>query len=400
MPHFFWCASALMWQPVAPMRRGNGAIVVVVVDIPVTRAWSIKLMANRCQSVSIRVSDARWQTTCTLPSAQKAANIDNRKKASCVMRHRSRTLNHRTRTEQTLSRMNGVSIHGHSALDNAFHDAESNSESRGDADAALPNDTFTRLPPSSTPTPSPAAELITLRMLDKLTSMPGKILALGDGAAGKTCFLIRATGEAFPQEYVPTVLDNYSAFMRCEKYNVVMTIGLWDTFARSDSERLRPLSYPDTDVMVLCFDVTSRVQFDNCFVKYLPEVKHHIPSATIVLLGLKSDLRSNTEVAKKLADIQQTMVSREEAEAAAAKFKMPYYEASALEDGAGVTATLQSFSSLVVERRFPALCAFEEEKPTSGGLFGLIKRLFSSTSKQEQQQQQQQDETAIAKTTI
>jgi small GTP-binding protein len=293
------------------------------------------------------------------------------------------------KTNNNNSRMTDVQ----GAFDAAFHDAESDNESGDDAvvsvtpNAPLPNAQFTHLPTSSTPTPSPAAEMITSRMQAKLIGMPGKVLLLGDGAAGKTCFLIRGTAGTFPQDYIPTVFDNYSAFMRCEKYDVLLSVGLWDTFGRSDYDRLRPLSYPGTDVMVLCFDVTSRVQFDNCFVKYLPEVKHHIPSATIVLLGLKSDLRSNTEVAKKLADIQQTMVSREEAEAAAAKFKMPYYEASALEDGAGVTATLQSFSSLVVERRFPALCAFEEEKPTSGGLFGLIKRLFSSTSKQERNNQ-------------
>jgi small GTP-binding protein len=275
--------------------------------------------------------------------------------------------------------MTDLSLHG--AFDAAFYDAESESDSEDVVVSTTPQPigSLTVLPPSSTPSPR-AADLITDKMHDKLKNMTGKILMLGDGNAGKTCFLIRGTGGDFPVEYTPTVFDNYSAFMRSEKYNVVLDIGLWDTFGRSDYDRLRPLSYFNTDVMVLCFDVTSRVQFDNCFVKYLPEVKHFIPSATIVLLGLKSDLRTNEAVAKKLASLQQTMVTREEAEAAAAKFKMPYYEASALEDVAGVKAALQSFTSLVVERKFPVLC----QKPKSGGLFGFVKRLFSFSAKQEQ----------------
>jgi small GTP-binding protein len=252
------------------------------------------------------------------------------------------------------------------AHDADFDDAYSDSEGAESTSRA-----------ESTSTTASAAS-ISPSLRKKISRMRGKILFNGDGSAGKTCFLIRATSGQFPTDYVPTVLADYSANIRCNKYDVILNILLWDTFGRSDYDRLRPLSYPGTDLMVLCFDVTSRVQFDNVFSKYIPEVTHHVPTAKLVLLGLKSDLRNNEEVAKKVAQRGLTMVAREEAEEQAAKFKMPYFEVTALEDAAGVSATLQAFASLLVERRLPRSRSGDDKKGL--GLFGLVKRLFSGWS--------------------
>jgi small GTP-binding protein len=173
-------------------------------------------------------------------------------------------------------------------------------------------------------------------------------------------------------DYIPTVFDNYVETIVSEKYDIAMMMGLWDTFGRSDYDRLRPLSYPNTDLMVLCFDVSSRTQFESIFSKYLPEVKHHVPGATLLLLGLKSDLRNNAEVVAKLKQRQLTMVSRDEAEQLARKFNMPYMELSALDDAEGCKAALQTFATMVVERYLP-----KAPKVDGSGLFGFVKRMFS-----------------------
>jgi small GTP-binding protein len=42
-----------------------------------------------------------------------------------------------------------------------------------------------------------------------------------------------------------------------------ISLGLWDTAGQEDYDRLRPLSYPQTDVFLICFSIVSRASFDN-----------------------------------------------------------------------------------------------------------------------------------------
>jgi cell division control protein 42 len=50
------------------------------------------------------------------------------------------------------------------------------------------------------------------------------------------------------------------------------TLGLFDTAGQEDYDRLRPLSYPQTDVFLVCFSVTSPASFENVREKWFPEV--------------------------------------------------------------------------------------------------------------------------------
>ena len=64
------------------------------------------------------------------------------------------------------------------------------------------------------------------------------------------------------------------------------TLGLFDTAGQEDYDRLRPLSYPQTDVFLVCFSVTSPASFENVKEKWFPEVRKKMASRPKGLLLL------------------------------------------------------------------------------------------------------------------
>ncbi|XP_076454106.1 ras-related C3 botulinum toxin substrate 3-like isoform X2 [Babylonia areolata] len=120
-----------------------------------------------------------------------------------------------------------------------------------------------------------------------------KCVVVGDGAVGKTCLLISYTTDTFPEDYVPTVFDNYTDDITVDGQNVVLQ--LWDTAGQEDFDRLRPLSYPHTDVFMICFSLTSETSYKNVKSKWYPEIRHHDPHAPIVLEAVRQLRASKQE---------------------------------------------------------------------------------------------------------
>lgn len=75
----------------------------------------------------------------------------------------------------------------------------------------------------------------------------------------------------------------------CGKQQIELS--LWDTAGQEDYDRLRPLSYPESDVVLMCFSVDSASSLDNLREKWHPELAHFLEDVPKIVVGLKTDLR-------------------------------------------------------------------------------------------------------------
>ena len=126
----------------------------------------------------------------------------------------------------------------------------------------------------------------------------------------KTMMLIAYTTNAFPGEYIPPVFDNYSANVIVD--GRLIHLGLWDPAPQEDYDRLRPLSYPETDVFLLVFSVISPSSFENIRIKWHPEVSHYCPGIPIILVGLEISFRDDLSIVKNLQVRNQMPISFEQ----------------------------------------------------------------------------------------
>ena len=159
-----------------------------------------------------------------------------------------------------------------------------------------------------------------------------KVVFVGDGAVGKTCLFISYTQNAFPQDYVPTVFDNYAAQVSRTIDGIQRTVNLnlWDTAGQEDYDTLRPLSYPQADIFVIVFAVASPWSFENARAKWIGEIMLHNPGTPVILLGNKTDLRTDESTLKQLAAKKQQHVTYKEGVAMANKIgAKKYLECSA-----------------------------------------------------------------------
>lgn len=142
---------------------------------------------------------------------------------------------------------------------------------------------------------------------------PIKCVLVGDGAVGKTSLLISYTTNSFPQDYIPTVFDNYSTTIVLpegatgpDQESQIFKLNLWDTAGQEEYDRLRPLSYPQTDIFLVCFSVVERSSLRNVTDKWYPEIRENCSSGDpellrrlgkrpILLVGTKTDLRDQRE---------------------------------------------------------------------------------------------------------
>ncbi|KAL0491870.1 Rac-like GTP-binding protein [Acrasis kona] len=121
-----------------------------------------------------------------------------------------------------------------------------------------------------------------------------KLMTVGDGAVGKTSLLMSFAMDKFPEEYEPTVFDNYTCTMVYSKA-INVQLGLWDTAGQDDYEQMRPLAYPGTHVFLICFSLVSRNSFENISSHWIKEVRTFSKDVPVVICGTKMDMVEDSQ---------------------------------------------------------------------------------------------------------
>ena len=65
----------------------------------------------------------------------------------------------------------------------------------------------------------------------------------------------------FREVYVPTVFENYVTVV--ELFHKVIELALWDTAGQEEYDRLRPLSYPESNVILIVFSIDFPTSLEN-----------------------------------------------------------------------------------------------------------------------------------------
>ena len=179
-----------------------------------------------------------------------------------------------------------------------------------------------------------------------------KCVLVGDAGIGKTSLLYK--------HVLGHVPEGHGCLSSCDNH-VIMThvdgekvqLRLWDTEGSKDYDRLRPLSYPNTNLFLLCFSVDEPTSLKSIKERWYPELNHHCPGTPIILVGTKEDLRGNRDGE---ALKEQPQVSAEEGLKMSREIGAGGYVECSASSGGGVaevfteTARLATASPVTVTR--------------------------------------------------
>ena len=145
-----------------------------------------------------------------------------------------------------------------------------------------------------------------------------KISLLGDQNVGKTCIC----SSFFNLEFIDNTLntigkDQYETKMTMKDGNEIRLI-IWDTAGQERYHSIAVTTIKSAQGIIVAFDLTSRKSFDNVE-KWLKQIYEKTDKVSVVIFGNKCDMK------------EERVVSKEEAQKLADKYKLTYFETSAKE---------------------------------------------------------------------
>jgi len=175
-----------------------------------------------------------------------------------------------------------------------------------------------------------------------------KVALVGDGTVGKTCILMSYICQAFLEDYVPTMFDNFSAIEEVD--GELVNVILWDTAGQEDYETIRTTTcFPNTHIFIVCFSVVHPDSFHNVKQKWLEELRKAAPETPFILVGTKADLRKDEETVKKLQERGKEPISEKVGKKRAKEIKAKLYLECSARDVASVNDVFKQAIKIVMD---------------------------------------------------
>ena len=134
--------------------------------------------------------------------------------------------------------------------------------------------------------------------IQKKKELDIKVVLLGEAGVGKSCIISRYTNNIFAQFNLSTILcSNTSKTISLNKNKDIIKYTIWDTAGQEKYRAITKNHYQDADVILLVFDISNEISFQNIKDYWYPQIKEFAPqNAIIALVASKCDLKDEYKI--------------------------------------------------------------------------------------------------------
>jgi len=166
-----------------------------------------------------------------------------------------------------------------------------------------------------------------------------RVVVVGDEKCGKTSLISRFISDNVPGVYKPTGFDKF--FTTKDLAGELVSFTVWDTSGSTSYDSVRPLSYSEADIFIICFKISDPISLYNVKSHWVIEIQKH-SSAPIILCGCMADLRCDEATQAHLSRTGRSVVSLEQALAISTQIGAKSYVETQSKDS--YSETLDAFS--------------------------------------------------------
>lgn len=178
---------------------------------------------------------------------------------------------------------------------------------------------------------------------------------MGDSGVGKSCILLRFADDTFSESYISTIGVDFR-FKTLSIDGLIVKLQIWDTAGQERFKTITSAYYRGSHGIMLVFDKTDRVSFEN-IPNWIEEINKFSENSVRVLVGNKDDCKETRQI------------GFEEGHTYASMSQMDYVETSAL-DSHQITQAFEIIARQLIQKTKKSMI----EKTDAGEKLGGVQQ--------------------------